>query len=105
MMPEGREYKSHRLLRYEKGKPETGEVFKFATEYLEKDYAILAFKLLGLENHPSPAARSGRHSLDGAGSRLLQRLPALALFPPVRYPRQWLKLTQVNRITAALRPR
>src|SRR5262249_35683374 len=29
LMPEGREYKSHRLLRYEKGKPETGEVFKF----------------------------------------------------------------------------
>jgi predicted acylesterase/phospholipase RssA len=49
MMPEGREYKSHRLLRYEKGKPETGQVFKFATEYLEKDYSILAFKLLGLE--------------------------------------------------------
>jgi predicted acylesterase/phospholipase RssA len=49
LMPEGREYKSHRLLRYEKGKPETGEVFKFATEYLEKDYSILAFKLLALE--------------------------------------------------------
>jgi predicted acylesterase/phospholipase RssA len=49
LMPEGREYRSHRLLRYEKGKPETGEVFKFATEYLEKDYSILAFKLLALE--------------------------------------------------------
>ena len=34
-----------------------------------------------------------------------QRLPALALFPPVRYPRQWLKLTQVNWVTSALRPR
>ena len=49
LMPEGREYKRHRLLRYEKGKPETGEVFKFATEYVEKDYTILAFKLLALE--------------------------------------------------------
>jgi predicted acylesterase/phospholipase RssA len=49
LMPEGREYKRHRLLRYEKGKPETAEVFKFATEYLEKDYSILAFKLLALE--------------------------------------------------------
>src|SRR5205823_3691809 len=31
LMPEGREYKSHRLLRYEKGKTDTKEVFKFAT--------------------------------------------------------------------------
>jgi hypothetical protein len=49
LMPEGREYKSHRLLRYEKGKPETEEEFKFATEYRSKNYSILAFKLLGLE--------------------------------------------------------
>jgi Patatin-like phospholipase len=49
LMPEGREYKRHRLLRYEKGKPETGEVFKFATEYLATNYSILAFKLLALE--------------------------------------------------------
>jgi hypothetical protein len=49
LMPEGREYRSHRLVRYKKGKPETMEVFKFATEYLEKDYSILAFKLLALD--------------------------------------------------------
>lgn len=49
LMPEGREYKNHRLMRYEKGKPETREVFKFATEYLETNYSILAFKLLALE--------------------------------------------------------
>jgi hypothetical protein len=49
LMPAGREYKGHRLLRYEKGKPETGEVFKFATEYLAENYSILAFKLLALE--------------------------------------------------------
>jgi hypothetical protein len=34
-----------------------------------------------------------------------QRLPALALFPPVRYPRQRLELTQVKRVPSALRPR
>ena len=49
LMPEGREYKRHRLLRYEKGKPETGQVFKFATEYLATNYSILAFKLLAME--------------------------------------------------------
>jgi predicted acylesterase/phospholipase RssA len=49
LMPEGREYKSHRLLRYEKGKPETGEVFKPATEYLATNHRILTFKLLAME--------------------------------------------------------
>ncbi|HMF13633.1 MAG TPA: patatin-like phospholipase family protein [Gemmataceae bacterium] len=49
LMPEGREYRSHRLLRYKKGKPETMEVFKFATEYLATNYSILAFKLLALD--------------------------------------------------------
>jgi hypothetical protein len=49
LMPEGRQYKRHRLVRYETGKPETMEGFKFATEYLEKNYKILAFKLLALK--------------------------------------------------------
>jgi predicted acylesterase/phospholipase RssA len=49
LMPEGREYKRHRLVRYETGKPETMEPFKFATEYLQKNYKILAFKLLALK--------------------------------------------------------
>jgi predicted acylesterase/phospholipase RssA len=49
LMPEGREYKSHRLVRYETGKPETMELFKFATEYLATNYKILAFKLLALK--------------------------------------------------------
>jgi hypothetical protein len=49
LMPEGREYKSHRLVRYEKGKPETVEPFKPATEYLATNYSIIAFKLLSLE--------------------------------------------------------
>jgi hypothetical protein len=49
LMPEGSQYKSHRLMRHERGKPDTAEVFKFATEYLATNYSILAFKLLGLE--------------------------------------------------------
>jgi hypothetical protein len=49
LMPEGREYKSHRLVRYKKGTPETREVFKFATEYMPTNYSILAFKLLALD--------------------------------------------------------
>jgi hypothetical protein len=49
LMPEGRQYKSYRLTRHEKGRPETREVFKFATEYLATNYSILAFKLLALE--------------------------------------------------------
>jgi predicted acylesterase/phospholipase RssA len=49
LMPEGREYRNHRLLRHEKGKPETIEVFKFATAYLSTNHSILAFKLLALD--------------------------------------------------------
>jgi hypothetical protein len=49
LMPEGREYKSHRLVRFVKGKPNEFEVFKFATEYLAENHSILAFKLLALE--------------------------------------------------------
>jgi predicted acylesterase/phospholipase RssA len=49
LMPEGRQSKSHKLVRYKKGKPETMEVFKFATEYLATNHSILAFKLLALE--------------------------------------------------------
>jgi predicted acylesterase/phospholipase RssA len=49
LMPEGREFKSHRLVRYRKDKPQEIEVFKFATEFLAKNHSILAFKLLALE--------------------------------------------------------
>jgi predicted acylesterase/phospholipase RssA len=49
LMPEGREYQSHRLVRYQKGKPETMEAFKFATEYVSLNHSILAFKLLAME--------------------------------------------------------
>jgi hypothetical protein len=47
--PQGREYKSWRLMRYEKSKPEKREPFKPATEYLATNYKILAFKLLALK--------------------------------------------------------
>jgi hypothetical protein len=49
LMPEGRDYRSHKLVRYKKGKPETMEAFKFATEYLAENHSILAFKLLALD--------------------------------------------------------
>jgi predicted acylesterase/phospholipase RssA len=49
LMPQGREYKSWRLMRYEKSKPEKREPFKPATEYLATNYKILAFKLLALK--------------------------------------------------------
>ena len=49
LMPKGHEYKSWRLMRYEKSKPEKTEPFKPATEYLATNYKILAFKLLALK--------------------------------------------------------
>jgi predicted acylesterase/phospholipase RssA len=49
LMPQGLEYKSWRLLRYEKSKPEKREPFQPATEYLATNYKILAFKLLALK--------------------------------------------------------
>jgi hypothetical protein len=49
LMPEGREYNRHRLVRYLKSKPQEIEEFKFATEYFVKNSTILAFKLLALD--------------------------------------------------------
>jgi predicted acylesterase/phospholipase RssA len=49
MMPQGREYREYRLIRYETGKPETTENVQIVTEYLAEDYTILAFKLLSLK--------------------------------------------------------
>jgi predicted acylesterase/phospholipase RssA len=49
LMPEGKEYQHFQLIRYQTGKPETVENVKVATEYLAKDYTILAFKLLSLK--------------------------------------------------------
>jgi hypothetical protein len=49
LMPEGKEYRSFRTIRYETGKPGKTEAVKIATEYLAEDYTILAFKLLSLK--------------------------------------------------------
>src|SRR5262249_2218957 len=46
LMPEGREYKSFRILRYETDKPQNVEVVKVVSEYLAEDSTILAYKLL-----------------------------------------------------------
>jgi hypothetical protein len=49
LLPEGKEYRGFRTIRYKTGKPETAEAVKIVTEYLAEDYTILAFKLLLLE--------------------------------------------------------
>ena len=49
LMPEGKEYRSWSLIRYETGKPDTVETVKPVTEYLAQNYTILAFKLLALK--------------------------------------------------------
>jgi predicted acylesterase/phospholipase RssA len=49
LMPQGKNYRSFRLIRYETGKPGAAENVKLVTEYLADDYSILAFKLLSLK--------------------------------------------------------
>jgi predicted acylesterase/phospholipase RssA len=49
LLPEGRTYRSFRLIRYETGKPETAEAVKIVSEYLAEDYTILSYKLLSLK--------------------------------------------------------
>jgi hypothetical protein len=49
LMPRGREYQDFRIRRHETGKPEKAEAVHVVTEYLAKDYTILAFKLLALK--------------------------------------------------------
>jgi predicted acylesterase/phospholipase RssA len=50
LMPEGSEYQSFRVIRYQKGKPDTVEAVKVVTEYLAKDFTIIAFKILSLKS-------------------------------------------------------
>ena len=50
LLPEGREFRDYRLIRYEMGKPETTDEVKVVTRYLAEDYSILAFKLLALKS-------------------------------------------------------
>jgi hypothetical protein len=49
LMPEGREYQSFRIVRYDTAKPEHPEAVRVVTEYLAEDLAIIAFKLLSLK--------------------------------------------------------
>jgi predicted acylesterase/phospholipase RssA len=49
LLPQGKEYRTYQLIRYETGKPETAENVKVVTEYLADDFTILAFKLLALK--------------------------------------------------------
>ena len=48
-MPQGKEYRNFRILRYETGKPEKVELVKVVTEYLADDFTILAYKLLSVK--------------------------------------------------------
>jgi predicted acylesterase/phospholipase RssA len=48
-MPRRMEYRNFGIIRYHTGKPETSETVRVVTEYLAKDYTILAFKLLALK--------------------------------------------------------
>ena len=49
LLPEGKNFRDYRLIRYEIGKPETAEDVSVVTRYLAQDYSILAFKLLALK--------------------------------------------------------
>jgi hypothetical protein len=45
LLPSGEEYRRYQILRYETGKPETGEVVKGLTDYMVDDPSIIAFKM------------------------------------------------------------
>ena len=49
LMPQGKQYRTFQLIRYETGKPETSESVRVVSEYLADDLSILAFKLLSLK--------------------------------------------------------
>jgi predicted acylesterase/phospholipase RssA len=49
LMPQGKTYRSFRIVRYETGKPGTAEAVKGFTEYLAEDSTILAFKLMSVK--------------------------------------------------------
>ncbi|MFL5339576.1 MAG: patatin-like phospholipase family protein [Gemmataceae bacterium] len=50
LMPEGKDYRDFRILRYKTGKPGTAEVLKGFTEYLAEDSSILAYKLISVKS-------------------------------------------------------
>ncbi|MGE5801152.1 MAG: patatin-like phospholipase family protein [Gemmatimonadota bacterium] len=47
--PEGKRFREYRLVRYPTGHPESPEEVYVVTQYLAKDFSILAFKLLALQ--------------------------------------------------------
>lgn len=49
LLPRGKEYRTFRIVRWEKGKPEKVEPVKIVNEYLAEDSTILAFKLLSVK--------------------------------------------------------
>lgn len=49
LMPTGKLYKNFDFIRYQKGKPETAEPARAASEFLTEDATVLAYKLLGLK--------------------------------------------------------
>jgi hypothetical protein len=49
LLPQGKQYRSFQVIRYEFGNPDTAENVNLVTEYLADDFSILAFKLLALK--------------------------------------------------------
>lgn len=49
LLPEGKEFREYRLIRFKTGKPETADDVKVVSRYLAEDNSILAFKLLALD--------------------------------------------------------
>jgi hypothetical protein len=49
LLPEGKQYRSFRMIRYQTGNPEKAEAVKVVTEYLADDFTILAYKLLSVK--------------------------------------------------------
>jgi hypothetical protein len=49
-MPEGKEYQSFNIIRYDTHKPDKVEPVQLVTEYLAEDFTIIAFKLLSLKS-------------------------------------------------------
>jgi predicted acylesterase/phospholipase RssA len=49
LLPEGKEYRTFNLIRYQTGKPETVENVDVVTRYVAEDFTILAFKMLSIK--------------------------------------------------------
>jgi predicted acylesterase/phospholipase RssA len=50
LLPEGKEYRSFRIVRYEKDKPKKIEEVKVVSEYLAEDSTIFAYKMLSVDS-------------------------------------------------------